>query len=324
MRQHKILTRTLLILSILNFALAAPVAVREGFEVRLDANVTRNVTTASQNRRGQLDGAEGELPPPNLVYSPPPSPVLEDTLSQMAGQLAEQHGYTDSQPPPSSLGSSKGPRLPVASSLSHPPESLPLNVLGSDHVPPQSAVLTNTAERHSLGSLRFKRPASSLSHPPEIWPPKVPVSDHAPPKRLKSAVLADIMSQIKEQLGHRYHGNPQPSPGSLESSTGPRLPVGSTSVASSLSTPLNPSPLPSQPGQSKNHVPRPPVLSGGQWQAIPPQSQGVDAETHSSSLTHSEPFSTEVLDTVLKGKFKRHISSSDAAQKETRSRTFHP
>jgi hypothetical protein len=40
MRQHKILTRTLLLLSIISFALAAPVAVRERPEVRLDANVT--------------------------------------------------------------------------------------------------------------------------------------------------------------------------------------------------------------------------------------------------------------------------------------------
>jgi hypothetical protein len=50
MRQHKILTRTLLLLSIINFALAAPAAVRERPEVRLDANVTRNVTAASQKR----------------------------------------------------------------------------------------------------------------------------------------------------------------------------------------------------------------------------------------------------------------------------------
>src|SRR6266852_6895333 len=55
MRQHKILTRTLLILSIINFALTAPVAVQRRPEVRLDANVSGKVTAASQNRQDSLD-----------------------------------------------------------------------------------------------------------------------------------------------------------------------------------------------------------------------------------------------------------------------------
>jgi hypothetical protein len=55
MRQHKVLTQILLILSIFNFTLAAPTAVRERPEVRLDAKVTRNVKAASQKRRDLLD-----------------------------------------------------------------------------------------------------------------------------------------------------------------------------------------------------------------------------------------------------------------------------
>ena len=55
MRQHKILTRTLLILSIINFVLAAPAAVRGRPGVRLDGNVTGNVTAASQKRAGSMD-----------------------------------------------------------------------------------------------------------------------------------------------------------------------------------------------------------------------------------------------------------------------------
>jgi hypothetical protein len=47
MREHKKLTWTLLLLFIINFALATPAAVRERPEVRLDGNVTRNALACS-------------------------------------------------------------------------------------------------------------------------------------------------------------------------------------------------------------------------------------------------------------------------------------
>ena len=77
MRQHKILTWTLLILSIVNFVLTAPVAVRE--RLRLDANPTKNVQIGSMNVPGPDHSA---LPGPDLTDSKhymaadKPQPVL--------------------------------------------------------------------------------------------------------------------------------------------------------------------------------------------------------------------------------------------------------
>ena len=71
-----ILTRTLLILFIINFALAAPVAVRERPEVRLGANVKRDVTAAPQKRWDPLDeGEPTDVPRAGyaLLPSGPPS-----------------------------------------------------------------------------------------------------------------------------------------------------------------------------------------------------------------------------------------------------------
>ena len=89
MQQLKILTRTILILFIINFALAAPVAVRGRQVRRLDANVTRNVTTASQKRRDSLE-ERGSTNVPGPDYAPPPSPDWTNVFSQIP--------YADSTP----------------------------------------------------------------------------------------------------------------------------------------------------------------------------------------------------------------------------------
>ena len=83
MRQHKILTRILLILSIINFVLAAPAAVRERPEIRLDANPTKNVKAAWQKRRDLLDES-GSMNVPGPDHSAPPSPDLTDSKHYMA------------------------------------------------------------------------------------------------------------------------------------------------------------------------------------------------------------------------------------------------
>ena len=83
MRQHKILSHTLLILSIINFTLAAPTAVRERPEVRLDAKVTRDVKAASQKRRELLDES-GSLNVPRPDHAAPPIPDPIDSKHYMA------------------------------------------------------------------------------------------------------------------------------------------------------------------------------------------------------------------------------------------------
>ena len=138
MRQHRILSRILLMLSIINFSIAAPAAIRERPEVRLDANVTRNVTAAPQKRGDPLDwGGAPNVPGLPVDYAPPPSPDLTDILGQMAEHLAEQYGYTDGTPPPSPHLSQLGPledRFPPGFSVN--PDTL--SSTGHQPTPPQS------------------------------------------------------------------------------------------------------------------------------------------------------------------------------------------
>src|SRR6266849_6435728 len=117
MRQHKILTRTLLILSIINFALTAPVAVQRRPEVRLDANASRKVTAASQKRQDSLDkrGSSTNVPGPD--NAPPSS--LTDILPQLA--------YAGSHPPT-------------------PDRDSPGSLTGSDYVPPRPGLPEPSAQ----------------------------------------------------------------------------------------------------------------------------------------------------------------------------------
>ncbi len=309
MRQHKILTRTLLTLSIINLAFAAPVAVRERHEVRLGANVTRNVTAASQKRWDPL--VENV---PGSDHAPPPSPDLTDLP-----QLAEQHRYTDSSRVPlDGLGSLTGSRLPVGSmpaagSLLPPPEpeSWSLNVPGSDHAPPPNLdpadVLLQlkeqlAAQQRYIDSLRFP-----LDSPGSLTGSRLPVG---------SMPVANPLSLP-----------PPPSESSNPGLSKDRFP--SPSGSSTLF------PHPSQPGPSEGRFAGPSGFSvnpdtlsatGSTGnQPTPPKSPGADPEIHSSM--NPEPFPTEFWDKFLKGKIKRQISGSNAGnlvQKDPRSQIFYP
>ncbi len=173
MRQHKILTRTLLILSIINFALAAPVAVRERPEVRLDANGTRNVTAASQKRWDPLDeGGSTNVPGPD--HAPPPN--LDSTDSSI-WQLSPLHS-------PDSLGSLKGWHYvpPSPGSLSPPPpESGSTNLPLPDHPPPPSLDSTSWEElTRMFGIAGQHRYTGSPPHSPNS-PELLTGPDHVPP-----------------------------------------------------------------------------------------------------------------------------------------------
>src|SRR6266849_632413 len=123
MRQHKMLTRTLLILSIINFALTAPVAVRRGPEVRLDANVSGKVTAASQKWQDSLDKRGSKSTNLHGPNNAPPDKLLARYLSPSSesSEYVEPPYYVSS-----SSDSPTGSRLPVgtmpvADSLSPPP-----------------------------------------------------------------------------------------------------------------------------------------------------------------------------------------------------------
>src|SRR6266849_1749723 len=282
MRLHKILTRTLLILSIINFALTAPVAVRGRPEVRFDANVSGKVTAAPQKRQDSLDkrGSSTNVPGPD--NAPLPS------------SLTEHMAYPASLPPaPDSLGS--GSRLPVGSmpvagSLSPPPPPSPyLSQRGSseDRFPSPSGVSVNPDTLWATGPTGYQ---STPPQGPEVDP------------EIHSLLNPDIFSS-------KYWDNV------LEAL---RLPVGSMPVASFLSPPPPPPPHPSQLGPPEGHFLSPSGVSMNPdtlsatgpagYQPTPPQGPEVDPEIH--SLLNPELFPTEFWDNVLKGKFKRGISRS--------------
>jgi hypothetical protein len=215
MRRHEILTRAILILSIINIALSAPVAVREGPEVRLDAKVTRNVKAASQQRRDLLDEPEsGSTNVPGPDHAPPPSP--DSTDSTLWQQI-------DFSPPYS-------PDVPGTITGWHPPSP------GSP-----------TGSRLSVGSMPVAG-SPSLSPPPpapESGSTNMPRPDYAPPSSPDS--IDSILQQV--DLSPPYSPDRLGSlkgwsyvPPSLGSPTESRLPVGSMPRAgsSSLSPPPGP------------------------------------------------------------------------------------
>ena len=227
MQQHKILTRTLLILSIINFALAAPVAVRGRPEIRLYANVTSNVTAASQ-KRGDSSSMEGSTNVPEPGHAPSPSPDLTGILSQTA--------YADSPPPtPDSPGPLTGSdyvadHLPPPSPLTDILSQIPhVDTPPTPDTPPESPEWI-TGSRMSVGSMPVAgspywfSPPSPLPHPSQQGP-----SDNRFPS------------------GFGYSPPPPPSP--YPSQPGPLdgnqlTPPQSPGVDSDVHSLLNPEPFP--------------------------------------------------------------------------------
>ena len=301
MRQHKILIRAILVLSIISFALAAPVAVRGRPEVRLDANVTRNVTAASRERRGSDESDEGESTNPD--HAPPPSP-LSDILSQIA--------YADTPPPtPEHSGLLTGSDYVPGFSPHHsqpgpstqPPSPL-TDILSQkaygDSLPPTpdapGSYLPLSPDLPVAGSLSPPPPSPHHSQPGESAPPPSP--------------LTDFLSQ------EAYTDRPSPIPDN------PGALTGWDYVPPSPGSPTGPSEdrFPSPSGSSVN----PDTLSAtGPTGNQPTEGLGMDSDMH--HLLNPEPFPTEFWDKVLKGKFKCRIYGSDVvnvAQKDTRSRIF--
>ena len=324
MQQHKILTWTLLILSIINFAPAAPVAVRERPEVRIDATVTRSVTAAPQKR------GSWESPLPN-VPPPPPSPDSTDILLQKP--VAEQHMTDNPRRPP---WSSTGPRLPLGlmpavGSLLLPPESGSLNVpqAGPAHVPPQSQDSMHWTERVGPPP-QWSQNFDPLppSAPPE-WPQRIGLPPGLPPS-------APGPSQWSQKGGPPPPSAPPPSLDSTELSQRVRIflslpppnpALGSTDLSQRVrilpgSHPLPQRVLPSlaSPDSTDRSQRVPPNSKlpsrlGPSDQPTPLQSLGADPETH-PLVNPAESLLGEFWDNLLKGKIKRRMSGSDAVTLE--------
>ena len=309
MRQHKVLTRSLLVLSIINFVLAAPAAVRERPEVRLDANVTRNVTTALQKRWNSLD-RRGSPNVPEADHAPLPIPDSTDMRGQMLSipwsqtldRLAEQHRRTDnpsssSNYVPPSPGSATGSRLPMG----------------------------------FLPDLNLLPVADSLSPSPFPSPHPAPLEDHSP----GPPGLSAEPDKFSSTSNHYASAGP-------EYSTGSRLPVESmldlnlSPVAESLSPPPPPWPRPggpSHPWPSEDRSPGPPgfsavnpdTFSSTRNHPTVPQSPEFDSKIHALLNPGPVPTELEFWDKLFKGGIKRRMPRSDAvdlAQKDPRSRIF--
>ena len=310
MRQHKILAQTLFILFVINFALAAPAAVRERPDH--DANVTRDVTAASQKRWDPPDegdstnvpGAGNALPP---GARPPSTP----------------------QPPPSARPPGAPQLIPGSSDwvqrvsmAPYSPQAQPLSAL-----PPviqRPSALESPLRVPALGPrpLRFKpllqrppgAPSSSAPTPglqrqrPSVLPSRLRLPSARPPNTgdlyqqmrtamqvAREAYIIDLW-RAQQPQAHQYPGsstgNVLPSPRPPTSSqlrpgfSGMR--VGSMPGASS-STPLPPSTPASQPGPSKARPPGFPANPGASSSTGYQPSPGVMQETHSVPSAEDQP-----------------------------------
>jgi hypothetical protein len=285
MRQHKTLTPTLLILFIINFALAAPVPVRERPEARIDANVRRNVAAASQK---WLDSMDLRRSPdvPVSDHAPLPSPDGSPDLAEISSQMADADRLWSSiGSDPSDWGGSPSVPVPdhapppspdladiwsqMAHADTHPPTldrlwssigSGPSDWGGSpsvpmpDHAPPPSPDLADILSRIPPANTHLPtldNPWSPIGSDPLNWggSPSVPVPDHAPPG-MDSTSWSELTPMF-EMAGHRYTDGTQPAPDIPGSVPGSHLPP---PPSSSHLSQLRPSEghFPSQPHSSPN------------------------------------------------------------------------
>ena len=288
MRQHKILTRTLLILSIINFVLAAPATIRQRPKILPDAN-TSNVKASLQKRWDPEDGSTN-LPGPD--HAPPLTP--DSTFwSQIMG-IAQQYGHTDSPlhsqySPESGLdnappnpGPPTGPRLPVGSipvaGALAPPASPGQPGLSDDRYPPGFHPSDLSVNRGKL-----------LSTGNQPTPPQTAAQDLVTP--------------------------PAPSPEDLPNEFWDELSKGPV-------TPPVPSPeaLPKQPNELSNGLSKGPVtLPAPSPEALPDEFwDGLSKGPDTPPPLSPEPLPDEFWDDLWKGRIKRRISGS-VVQRDPRS-----
>ena len=289
MQQYKMLTRTILMLSIINFTLPAPLPVRERPEVRLDANVTRNMTAASQ-KRGDSSGST-KVPGPDLAL--PPSPDSTDTILRLIDfgppySPESSTGYVQSSPISPTGSQLPAGSMPVAGSLSSSSESGSVDVLGPHHALPPSPDLTDNAILRLIDFGPPYSPESSTGYvQPSLISPTgsqsmpvagslssslesgsmdldVPGSHHALPPSPDSTdnAILRLIDSGRPYSPESPTGYVRPSP---ISSTGSQLPAGSMPVASTLlSSPpekgsmdvpgLHHTPVPTDWSESMQHV----------------------------------------------------------------------
>jgi hypothetical protein len=199
MRQHKIVTRTLLILfivsQVVDFVFGAPVAAREKLEGRIDVDVTEDGTAALQKRVNPMDEWSTNIPGQPEAPSSPDTTELDQLWRNIAEDMLVDNPTRLQIPgwstPPfregSSTGSNSGPSSPLPeegtplSSGSNPSPHSPPMTLPEEHLPPARTLTIDTPSTtvHQPTPQQSLGPDSDV-HPPPNLEPHPPAADEMP------------------------------------------------------------------------------------------------------------------------------------------------
>jgi hypothetical protein len=284
MRWYETSSRILLILSVVNFALAAPVAVRnihEVLQVRVDmADVAKDGTGASQSQtRKRLDpwAQWSTTNAADRKSAPAPSPRDSEYT---------EHWLARSPPanPAVSIASNNPPPSPETSIASNSAESSSGSSIAPNGATPESSPATSMASNSAAST-----PATSTTSNSAASSPGSPSGSHG---------------GSSPEYGTSYsHGDPSWDSGRLTLSSqwlvnNPDSPETPESVARPLTPP------PSSPAPS---IGSPPSRDG---RPSPPPSPGPDVNPPPGSELQrpAEHESESFLEKLLKGRIRRHIS----------------
>jgi hypothetical protein len=340
MRRCKIVT-WILILSIVNFVLGAPAAVRERSEMSVDVDVAEGGTVMSQKRFDSSDDESAtnaaDHPPTPPIPTPTPSD-LDRVWEELAGPGVD--GHIPQSESPGSTGSVDSIRPSYA-----PPNPGSPAGLRTDSPHPGPSVpgwpAVNPGTLSSTGHQHWQTPPQSpTGGSPLPLSPHPGLSDEHPP-----GSPAAMAKGTSSSTGHQYTPEQSPTGGSpLPPSPHPGLsdehPPGSPAAmakGTSSSTghqytpeqsPTGGSPLPPSPhpGLSDDHTPGSSAamavgtLSSTGRKTTPPQSPGVDSGAHPPPSPGPQPSASEaesgdLLSMVFKGKIKPRISRSRATSR---------
>ncbi|KAI0278055.1 hypothetical protein BGY98DRAFT_1186778 [Russula aff. rugulosa BPL654] len=286
MRHCKIVT-WILILSIVNFALGAPAALRGRLEMSVDVDVAKGGTAMSRKWYDPMDDSSTS----NAADRPPPRPNLTPSeVEQLWKDVEDQRIGRNSPTTPESPTSTE-------SAGSNSPDYTPSN-------PGTPTGVTGSHSGPTGGT-----PPPHLRHP-------VP-SEGGFPSPPGWSLYSDTLSSTGHQPTPPQSltdGSPLPHPGPSEGRlpSTPRPPVDSDPLSSTGHQPTTPqsltdgSPLP-QPGPSEGRFrPTPPQSPTGGSHLPPLPHPGPSEDRFPSPPGNSDKF----LDDLMKGKIKRHIFGS--------------
>ena len=319
-----------IILSIINFALGAPLAVQQELETSVDVDVAEGGAATSQKRTNPLDVFDDNWSTTNAAdrQTTPPSPNLsnmDQLLEELGKDDIDWHFPPTSESPetgsaetvesywqnhrPSNPGSSTGSYLDATDDSPMPPLPHPGPSEGRLLSPPGWPVNAETLSSTNHQPAPPQRPTSG---PPLSPMPHPGLLEDDFPGQLGFPANPDTLSST----GHQPTPPQSPTGGSrLSGSSLPGSPVNPDTL---LSTGHQPTPPQSPTGGSPLH----PLLDPGSPGDRPPSPHRWLAETDPFSSTGNRPMSPQspvvthpspspdpsaILDDLLKGRIKRRV-----------------